>query len=171
MPEAEPNPEPTPAKRARGRTLALAIFGLIVGAVTCVWSVQIIQQGFSADAVGGPLPATKAPSEALPSGCRSDVLRLRASVRRARQSAAKQETEQASVVAFRSALAPEWTHLAAVKRECREDQEATQALKRLEQLRYAEEHTVRYEARDVALWRRALDQLDERWAEAGAAAR
>ena len=136
-----------------GGRVALVLFGLLVGAITCIWSVQIIQQGFQ--------PAASPPDE----GCRSGVLRLVHAVRKARQSSAQTSGELAAVATFRAELASIWRTLEPLREICRDDRDALQALRRVEQLRYAEEHTLRYESRDVAAWRRALHQVERRWSE------
>lgn len=134
-----------------GRNLAIALFGLLIGGAVGVWSVQIILQGFRPEE----------PPLALE--CRPAVVQLVHAVRRARQSAAKQPSEHQAIVAFRAELAESWKLFPSVERACSSDPESLRALRQLESLRFAEEHTVRYEARDVALWRRALEQLDHDW--------
>jgi hypothetical protein len=144
-------PEEKPRAVTLGRNITLALFGILVGASVCVWSIQIIAQGFS-------------PERPPISGeCRPSVLDLVEAVNRARQSAAKRPTEQEAILAFRAELDAPWKLFPSIKHACSGDPESLIALTQLESLRYAEEHTVRYEARDVALWRRALQQLDHDW--------
>jgi hypothetical protein len=72
---------------------------------------------------------------------------LLASVSTAR-SAAAQETggEQASLDAFRNSLAIAWKKRPALDRACAGDVRAKLMLREIDELRYAEEHAVRYEA-------------------------
>lgn len=144
---------------SRSRTVALAIFGLLVGAVTALWSIQIIRQGFA-------LASEPAQATQTDGACRAGVLELASAVERARQSAAGESDEQAAVEAFRRSISSGWSQLRPLERRCANDSSALAALRLLRRLRYAEEHTVRYAARDVARWRLEARELDDRWAAA-----
>lgn len=62
---------------------------------------------------------------------------------------------------FREALEPEWHDRAALATSCEGDPPAARALKRIEQLRYAEEHAVRYEAQNLSRHRREVEKMLE----------
>jgi hypothetical protein len=130
-----------------GRRAGLFVVGLLFVALSTLCTVQIVK------AVWFPeYRAVEAP-------CRSAVLGLVAAVQRARERAAAEgpEGERAALIRFRSALEPEWSKLAGVRRACREDDKALRALRTVELLRYAEERAVRYEALGLSpLRQRAL---------------
>lgn len=138
-------------KAFAGRSVAIVSFGLIVGAITAVWSVQIISQGFWPELVPTNL------------SCRAGVVRLIRTLERARQSAAAQEGEQSAVTSFRTEMDPEWRSFRQLRQVCSNDSSARKVLVKLERLRFAEEHAVRYAARDVAFLRREIDRVQEEW--------
>jgi hypothetical protein len=115
-----------------------------VGAITCLWSTQIIQQGFWPEGSDTDL------------SCEAGVQMLVEALGRARQSAATRHSETAAIVAFRSELRTAWGAHPTLTRRCASNLPAYRALREVERLRYAEEQALRYEARDVAVWRRAL---------------
>jgi hypothetical protein len=127
--------DPQEQVRRRGRRAGIAVFGFIVAGVTAWWTSQIIFQVW---------PRTP---DATAVECRPALRDLLASVSTARHVAA-QETggEQASLDAFRSSLAAAWQKRPALERACAGDARAEIMLREIDELRYAEEHAVRYEA-------------------------
>jgi hypothetical protein len=115
--------------------------------------VEIIEQAWTPT----PLPAT--------TDCRSGITGLIGAVRRAR--AAAMETsggERDAVARFRHALEPEWGSRSALGDVCRTNPDAAGALETVDQLRYAEEHALRYEALDVAKRRKDVEAIEKRLA-------
>jgi hypothetical protein len=76
---------------------------------------------------------------------------------------AAQETggEQASLDAFRSSLAAAWQKRPALERACAGDARAEVMLREIDELRYAEEHAVRYEAVRLSPERKRATALAE----------
>jgi hypothetical protein len=126
------------------------VFGVVVASITAWWSLQIIRQ------VWAPNPP------ALALACRSAVRGLIDAVGRARQAAAAEMGgEQASLHAFREALGPEWKARPAVDTACAGDRDARKMLEEIDELRYAEEHAVRYEAVRLARERKRARAIAE----------
>lgn len=133
----------------RGRRLGIIAFTVPVAGITAIWTAQIIRQVWFPDP--GPRPEV---------GCRPAVLQLTSAVARARQAAAREPGgERMALQRFRAALVPEWRGRAEVGSVCRGDKLAEDALERLDALRYAEEHAVRYEAVALAEQRRRTDAI------------
>jgi hypothetical protein len=129
--------DPKELVRRRGRRAGIAVFGVIVAGVTAWWTSQIILQVW-------PRPSE---SEASAVECRPALRDLLASVSTARAVAAQEtESEQASLEAFRNSLAGAWKKRPLLDRACAGDARAQVMLREIDELRYAEEHAVRYEA-------------------------
>jgi hypothetical protein len=138
--------------RRRGRRAGIAVFVLVVAGFTAICSAQILIAVF-----GHP------PASAKASTCNDGLLGLIQAVRRARSAAAAETGgERAALNRFRAELEPEWSARPTLDAACRADAAALQALGEIEQLRYAEEHAVRYEAVDLAPRRRRVRALEER---------
>jgi hypothetical protein len=133
--------------RRRGRTLGVAVFSAIVASFTVVCTVQICMQ------VWAPHVAKQ------PVACRSGIIALGKALEQARLAAAQQDGEQAALARFRAQLDAAWKLEPAVARACASDRQGVEALRELVQLRYAEEHAVRYEAPDLAARRREVNEL------------
>ncbi|MEB2312933.1 MAG: hypothetical protein OZ921_21675 [Sorangiineae bacterium] len=104
--------------------------------------------------------------------CRGGVAALLGSVERARAAAARGPAgERDALTRFRAALEPEWSARPALDARCRGDAWAGAALRTADQLRYAEEHAVRYEAGGLAERRERARGLLEELGRAPAAAR
>ena len=143
-----PGPAPPGLDRAsrRGRTVATAIFALVVSALTALWAGQILQQLVVHHSSTGP--ATE---------CRPGVRALIDAVRRARQAAAEETGgEKPALGRFRATLAPAWRIRPDLTAACAGDPAAARALKEVDLLRYAEEHAVRYESAELARRRRRV---------------
>ncbi len=118
---------------------------MVVSALTALWAGQIVQQVLVH-------PPPEAPTE-----CRPGVRALIDAVRRARHAAAEETGgEKQSLARFRAALAPAWRVRPDLSAACAGDPAASQALREVDLLRYAEEHAVRYEAAELALRRRRV---------------
>jgi hypothetical protein len=139
----------TEASRRLGRRIGLGLFAALLSAFTIVCSGQIILQVW--------FPS----SEETIKSCRSGIQSLVTAVERARQAAAAENgDERAALARFRAKLAPEWQRLPAVERACEADEQARGALRDVVELRFAEEHAVRYEAVALARLRRRVKALD-----------
>ena len=148
MPEIAPVTRPG-ASRGWGRRLGLVLFGLIVSGLTLIWSIQIIRQVWFPEA--GPLERD----------CRTGTRSLIVALDRARKAAAAETgDERAALARFRAQLDPEWQMRAALERACQSDPAQAHSLQNVIQLRYAEEHAVRYEAVDLARLRRRVYALE-----------
>jgi hypothetical protein len=148
MPEIAPVMRPK-ASRGWGRRLGLVLFGLIVSGLTLIWSLQIIRQVWFPEV--GPLDQD----------CRTGTRGLISALERARKAAAAETgDERAALARFRAQLDPEWQKRAALERACRDDPAQASALQDVIQLRYAEEHAVRYETVDLARLRRRVYALE-----------
>jgi hypothetical protein len=146
-----PGQELTARERARrrGRRIAIAVFALLLASFTLVCSLQIIWQVW-----GSPSPVREV-------SCRQGLRDLIMAVRRARSAAASESGgELAALSRFRSALEPEWRDRPSVGQSCQRDPKTGGALRAIEELRYAEEHAVRYEAVDLASQRRRVEALE-----------
>jgi hypothetical protein len=130
-----------------GQRVGILLFALVMTSFTLVCSIQIIQQAWSTESAG-PAPA-----------CREGLRGLANAVQRARSLAAQTRGERAALERFRSALTPEWGTRGAMEASCKDDKKARRMLRELDQLRYAEEHAVRYEAGDLSGRRRRVQSL------------
>jgi hypothetical protein len=94
--------------------------------------------------------------------CRSGTQALYEAIAGARLQAAKStQPERVALRAFRKQLDPIWRQAPAVRVRCQEDrdQEALEAFRMVELLRYAEERAVRYNAIDLTKWRVRAPEL------------
>jgi hypothetical protein len=131
-----------------GRRIGIAVFALIVGGATAIWTIQILYAVFAP------------PVLAVAKECNSGSRDLLTAVRRASLAAAAESgDERAALARFRAALEPEWSRRASLDSLCREDPKAKAALAEIDALRYAEEHAVRYEAVGLAPQRRRVQAL------------
>jgi len=143
-------PDPLERLRRRGRRAGLVVFGVLVAAVTAWWSIQIMLQVW----------APEVPPLAQP--CRPAVLQLLQGVTQARQAAAAEVGgEKAALHAFRRVLEPSWSTRPALDKACAGDAEALASLREIDELRYAEEHAVRYEAVRLARQRKRAIAIAE----------
>lgn len=119
-----------------------------VAGATAIWTAQILRQVF------WPEAGTRV------GDCRTEVLSLEESLRRARRAAAHEaHGERAALDQFRRALMPEWQARSGLEQACSADTLALRALSDIDALRYAEEHAVRYEAVALAKQRRRADAI------------
>ena len=136
--------------RRTGRRLGIAVFALIVGGATTIWTVQILYAVFAP------------PIQNVAQDCRAGSLDLLRAVRRARLAAASESgDERAALARFRAALDPEWSARTSLEALCAHDAKEHAALTDIDALRYAEEHAVRYEAVGLAPLRRRAQALHE----------
>lgn len=145
-------PPAEPSSERLGRRVALVVFGLVVGVITVNFSTQIIVQAFG-------LGESEAPTS-----CEVGLRELLEGVEAARRSAAPVQDEAQAVQAFRVALGPRWQSWAGVKAACEQAPEQLRRFELLMRLRFAEEQTVRYEARGVATDRREVADLRKQFA-------
>lgn len=144
---ASAKPSLSPGQRL-GRRIGIAVFALIVGGATAIWTIQILFAVFAP------------PVLAVAKECRGGTRDLLTAVRRAsRAAAAESGNERAALATFRAALEPEWSRRASLDTLCRTDPKARAALAEIDALRYAEEHAVRYEAVGLAPQRRRVQAL------------
>jgi hypothetical protein len=139
-------PSPLARRRLLGRRAGVAVFTVIFAGATLLWTIQILT------AVWGSAPPS-------PAGCAGGTASLERAVERARLAYAVQagdEDERAALARYRNALEPEWEQRKAVEAACRGDEAGRKRLKDVIALRYAEEHTVRYESLGLAPLRRRL---------------
>lgn len=146
-----PSPPASPSDRASqiGRRAGYLLLGLLVSAFTAVCTVEIIVQVW--------FPRV----EGVQSDCRAGIQQLVQALGRARTVAATIQNGSeagAAVTEFRKSLEPEWHERAALRAACEADAEGLRALKQIDQLRYAEEHAVRYEARNLSRLRREVER-------------
>ena len=133
--------------RQLGRTVGIAIFGLLVAAFTAVCSVEICLQVWS--------PAITP----TPVGCSAGTLELVEAIEAARVASADQAGEHEALARFRGALASAWAHRPALEHSCAGDSAAIRRLHAVDRLRYAEEHAVRYGAVDLAKRRQEVKRF------------
>jgi len=144
---ASAKPNLSPGARL-GRRIGIAVFALIIGGATAIWSIQILYAVFAP------------PVLAVAKDCRSGSRGLLSAVRRASLAAAAESgDERAALARFRAALEPEWSRRASLDSLCSTDPKARAALAEIDALRYAEEHAVRYEAVGLAPQRRRVQAL------------
>lgn len=139
--------EPERDSKARGRTFGMSLFGIVVGGITLIFSVQILRQTF----------APVAPSTELT--CPELVTNLWAALSRARQSAAGEPSELASVSAFRRGLVPEWELAPHLDRLCAGEPRQLRTATALLRLRYAEESAARFGSRELSSARNQVADL------------
>lgn len=130
----------------RARSVGALIFGLMVALPTIVWATQVIVQAFSNPDPGGV-------------ECRSGLRQLLAALDSAQQSASPHADETEALAAFRASLGTAWDEPRVVRAACKSDPELLAYYGRLERLRYAEEHAVRYATRGLAADRNAVNAL------------
>ena len=141
--------QPSPAQRI-GRRVGVAAFSIVIATFVGICSTQILYQGFHSPAVVTITPT-----------CREGVKQLVGSVRSARKAAASENLgERAAVERFRSALVPSWNSRSALIHTCQSDSWAVEALRLVEEWRWAEENAVRYESVDLAPSRRKIQRIE-----------
>jgi hypothetical protein len=133
--------------RQLGRTLGVAVYALVVASFTVVCSLQICLQVWA--------PRV----EPAPFDCTAGTVALVQAIDAARVAAASEPDEQIALSKFRGALAPTWKYRPALTRTCSPNSEALKHLRAVDRLRYAEEHSVRYAAVDLAQRRHEVQRL------------
>ena len=130
----------------RGRNVGALIFGLLVAIPTALWASQVIVQAFE---------------EPDPAGldCKTGLNALIAALDTAQQSASPHSDEAEALAAFRSSLGAAWENPRIVRAACAHDATLQGFYGRIERLRYAEEHAVRYATRGLAGDRNAVRAL------------
>jgi hypothetical protein len=142
------NPEQATRLLRHGRRFGLGLYAALVVIPVAIWAGQIMEQVWAPE--GEPSHV----------GCRAGIAALVAAVQRARLAAGSElGGERPALERFRETLNPEWRWRTDLGRRCRADQGAARALETVDLYRYAEEHALRYEARDVAHLRRRIQNL------------
>ena len=146
---ASAKPNLSPGQRL-GRRIGIAVFALIVGGATAIWTTQILYAVFAP------------PVFAVAKECRGGSRDLLTAVRRASLAAAAESGDERAAprIASRAALEPEWSRSCESRLALpRRPRKAQAALAEIDALRYAEEHAVRYEAVRLAPQRRRVQAL------------
>lgn len=130
----------------RARSIGALIFGLLVAIPTIVWATQVIVQAFSS-----PDPH--------PLGCQEGLKELIGALDRAQTSASPHADETEALAAFRASLGTPWDNPRAVRAACAGNPRLLGHYGRVERLRYAEEHAVRYATRGLSADRNAVNAL------------
>jgi hypothetical protein len=136
--------------RRRGRRIGIAVYATILSAFIVATGAEVMYQGFASPAVSSPRD------------CHTGITELLSALRRAREAAVSEPLgERASLERFRRALLPEWQKRSRLTAVCESDPWAIDALSAIDQLRYAEEHAVRYESVDLAPSRRRVVAIEQ----------
>ena len=108
-----------------------------------------------------------APESSLPvSDCGQGLATLIDGIGAARRASTTPGQEESALREFRKAIAPYWAIRPALGPLCAKDPHFAGKLEEVDRLRYAEEHAVRYFARDLSEGRRAIASLRTRLREA-----
>lgn len=111
-----------------------------------VWATQVIMQAFDAPEADGL-------------DCKAGLVALLEGLDQARASAHPAANEDEALSAFRQNLGPEWTTARRVRTACMKDPARLAQFGKIERLRYAEEHAVRYQTRGLSADRNAVDKI------------
>lgn len=130
----------------RGRSLGALIFGLLIAIPTAVWATQVILQAFETPDAEGL-------------DCKAGLVALLEGLDQARASAVPATNEDEALEAFRQNLGTAWTAPRRVRAACLRDPERLAQFGKIERLRYAEEHAVRYQTRGLSADRNAVDSI------------
>ena len=122
------------------------MFGLLIAVPTAVWATQVIMQAFDAPEADGL-------------DCKAGLVALLEGLDQARASAHPAANEDEALSAFRQNLGPEWTTARRVRTACTKDPARLAQFGKIERLRYAEEHAVRYQTRGLSADRNAVDKI------------
>lgn len=134
-----------------GRRVALVAYVAFAGflATTSVW--QITRHVF--------FPA--APETPPFSTCGEGLGALYQAIERGRAAAESgpEAGEEAALLRYRQAVAPDWRYRDAVEHLCSADPKEITVLDAIERLRYSEEHSVRHQAVELSALRRKVKEL------------
>jgi len=137
------------AAQRTGRRFGIASFAAIMSTFIVVCSVQILYQGFHA------------PEAHVNMDCRGAVRQVIRDIRHARAAAELEVLgERAAMSKFRNAMTLSPTDLRALENLCRHEPGIAQALKAVDEWRWAEENAVRYESVDLAPSRRRIRAIE-----------
>jgi hypothetical protein len=136
----------------RARSVGALVFGLLVAVPTAVWAIQVILQAFSSPDPTGV-------------DCRAGLRQLIGALDSAQKSASPHANEAEALAAFRASLGSAWDDPRKVRAACASDPQLSGFYGRIERLRYAEEHAVRYATRGLAADRNAVEALRSQLAE------
>lgn len=130
----------------RGRSLGALTFVVLVSIPTIVWASQVIRQAF----------ATPAESSVA---CEAGLIALIEGIEKARASATPAADEAEAILAFRANLGSSWEDHREVRAACKGQPHRLVQFGKIERLRYAEEHAVRYQTRGLSADRNAVEQI------------
>jgi hypothetical protein len=130
----------------RARSVGALVFALLVSIPTLVWATEVIVQAFSSPDPHGL-------------DCRAGLSELITALDSAQKSASPHANELEALAAFRASLGTVWEDPRVVRAACADNPELSSFYGRIERLRYAEEHAVRYATRGLAADRNAVGEL------------
>lgn len=140
------NSEAISAVERRGRNWGGLIFLVLITVPTLTWASQVIRQAFDAPNADGL-------------DCETGLTELLAGLDRARASATPAPNEDEALAAFRASLGPAWASPRRVRAACQGNPSRLAEFGKIERLRYAEEHAVRYETRGLSADRIAVEKI------------
>lgn len=136
-----------------GRRIGTALFALLIGTFTIVCSAQVLIQGFS---------ERSSASAGADIECREGLRALVAALSDARSRAKSADPEERSrLMQFRDAVRGTWKNRYEIERRCKADPWALKALEQIDELRWAEEHAVRYESANLAPSRQQVSEIEK----------
>lgn len=141
------DPRVSSAERT-GRRVSLGLYLGLVTVFTLICSVEVILQAWAHP----PLPE--------PVDCRARAQSLIKGLENAKARARSGDNEQTSMELFRGGLGPDWELKNSLQQACAKDPLAARLIRELDQLRYAEEHAVRYEARELTRRRQRVSLFE-----------
>ncbi len=122
------------------------VFVALIVAPTAIWASQVIRQAFATPSAEGV-------------HCESGLVELLRGLDQARASARPAADEAEALAAFRANLGPVWTTPRHVRAACKSEPSRLIQYGKIERLRYAEEHAVRYETRGLSADRHAVEKI------------
>lgn len=127
------------------------LYGALALFVIATPVVQVTRQVFFAPAPRGTGFAT----------CQAGIAALYDAIERGRVAAehGDDDDEEAALLRYREAVAPDWAHRDAIAETCRGEPRALTVLDAIERLRYSEEHSVRHQAVELTALRRRVKAL------------
>lgn len=140
------NSDELQAVERRGRSVGGFVFMVLVVVPTAIWASQVIRQAFATPDAAGI-------------NCEAGLSELLKGLDQARASARPAADEDEAIEAFRANLGPTWTISRQVRAACKSVPARLVQYGRIERLRYAEEHAVRYETRGLSADRHAVEGI------------
>ena len=134
-----------------GRRVAQILYFAIAGFMSVASVVQLTRHVFFPAAAETPQFGS----------CRDGLRALYQAIERGRIAAERgqDEDEEAALLRYRAAVAPDWSHRDSVAQQCSGDPMEISALDAIERLRYSEEHSVRHQAVELSALRQKVKEL------------